>query len=98
MTDNSYDDVGAVVDGSNVAWVGYDGNDYEEFFWNGGAVTQLTDNAYDDMAPQISGSTVVWYGWDGHDYEVYMAVPEPATLSLVALGGLVLLLRRRRRA
>jgi hypothetical protein len=40
---------------------------------------------------------VVWYGWDGSDFEIFMAVPEPATLSLLALGGLALLRRRTER-
>jgi len=53
-----------------VVWEGYDGGDYEIYFWDGTTTRQLTDNAYTDYDPQIHNGQVVWHGNDG-DYEIY---------------------------
>jgi hypothetical protein len=51
------------------------------------------------MGPQVSGSTIVWTRYDGMDSkndEIFMATPEPASVSMLFLGGWVLGTRRRR--
>ena len=63
-----------------MAWGGYDGNDYEIFYWNAAAfeanpltyrALQITANTTDDIEPQISGNNIVWTGNDGSDTEIY---------------------------
>ena len=51
----------------------------------------------DATAISADGRTLVGWGWNpAIEQEAWIAViPEPATLALVALGGLVLLHRRR---
>ena len=93
LTDNSYIDRNPQVSGDNIVWEGFDGNDYEIFLYDGTTITQLTDNDFDDLNPQIDGNTIVWEG----NGEIFMAVPEPATMSLLAVGGLALLRRRQRK-
>ncbi|MHC4344993.1 MAG: hypothetical protein ACYSUP_09945 [Planctomycetota bacterium] len=64
------------VSGSNVVWQGYDGSDFEIFFWNGVSTTQLTTNDYDDRNPRISGSNVVWQGWHAEGPDIFLARPD----------------------
>jgi len=83
---------------SGVAWTGWDGSDYEIFFFDfaTGTTTQLTTNAGHDFVGGASGSRVVWQGYDGNDWEIYLAmVPEPSTALLVAFGLLGLAHGRR---
>ncbi len=50
----------------HVAWVGYDGNDYEIFLYDGMKTIQLTSNRYDDTAPAVNDNgEVVWVGRAG---------------------------------
>ena len=72
LTDNDSNDWQPHVSGSDVVWLGYDGNDFEVFLYDGSTTTQLSDNSYDDCWPQVSGSNVVWSGYDGNDYEVLL--------------------------
>ena len=62
LTDNSYDDKGAQIYGSNVVWEGHDGSDSEIFLYDGTTTMQLTNNNYNDFCPRIHGSNVVWQG------------------------------------
>ncbi len=64
---NSYPE----ISGSNVVWTGWDGTDYEIYFYDGTSTTQLTNNSIEDQNPRISGSNVVWSGYDGNDWEIY---------------------------
>lgn len=79
------------ISGSNIVWQGFDGNDFEIYLFDGSTIFQLTDNGFEDARPQIDGDAVAWVG----DGDIYLAIPEPATLSLMALTG-VLIVRRRR--
>jgi beta propeller repeat protein len=72
ITTQLTDGQGPAISGSNVVWEGWDGSDYEIFFWDGGTITQLTDNSTTDWFPAISGSNVVWQGYDGSDTEIYL--------------------------
>ena len=65
---------------------------------------QVSNSPDDEFWPRISGNTVVWntYIRDPDTQEILAMeirgntiIPEPATLSLLALGGLALLARRR---
>jgi len=70
LTDNSYDDWGAQVSGSNITWAGND----KIFFYNGVEATQLGQDNHYAWTPQISGSNVVWTGRSQNgadDDEVY---------------------------
>ena len=72
LTSNGYNDYVTAISSNNVVWYGFDGTDYEIFFYNGTSTIQLTNNSYDDYVTAISGNNVVWYGWDGTDYEIYL--------------------------
>ncbi len=53
-------------------WYGYDGTDYEIYFWNGSSTTKITNNSVLDISPQINNlGEVVWEQYDGNDYEIY---------------------------
>ena len=61
-----------INDSDEVVWSQDDGNDYEIFFWNGGAPTQITSNDEDDFLPKINNDgRVVWHGSDGSDNEIF---------------------------
>src|SRR3990170_1217088 len=72
LTNNTFPDRGPVIDGGQVVWEGYDGNDWEIFLHNGSSIIQLTDNTFDDVGPEIDGGQVVWRGSDGHDFEIFL--------------------------
>ena len=77
ITDNSINDYYPAVSGSNVVWMGDDGNDTEIHFWDGGFpipdhTIQITDNSTDDEDPDISGSNVVWGGYDDDGPQIYL--------------------------
>jgi hypothetical protein len=64
-------------DNDNIVWSGYDGTDYEIFFWDGqfpvaGHVTQITNNDQYDARPRINNDgKVVWHAKDGVDNEIF---------------------------
>jgi len=66
-----------INDNDNVVWAGYDGTDYEIFFWDGQLpvadhVTTITDNDQNDSGPRINNDgKVVWHASDGSDNEVF---------------------------
>lgn len=69
LTNNSVNDYGPAISGTNVVWSGWDGSDWEIYSNFAG---QLTDNSISDFTPSISGTNVVWFGWGlGTDSEIY---------------------------
>ncbi|MBW4519702.1 MAG: FG-GAP repeat protein [Scytolyngbya sp. HA4215-MV1] len=61
-TTNQTNDITFTISGNNLAWQGWDGQDYEIFLYNGttGVTQQLTNNTVNDVNPKISGLNVVW--------------------------------------
>lgn len=91
VTDNAYDDkYPQINDFDHLVWQGFDGHDYEIFFYNGSSIIQLTDNEYDDLEPFINANDhVVWKGHDGNDYEIFLSKPytEPEKQWAKIFGG-----------
>ncbi len=73
LTDNDREDTSPRISGSNVVWLGHDGNDNEVFCYYGPTLMQLTDNEHQEKALGLSGSNVVWLTHDGNDEEVFLA-------------------------
>jgi hypothetical protein len=62
-----------INDKAQVTWYGWDGEDFEIYFYQNGAVTQITDNAVDDIRCNISeDGQAVWQAWDGNDWEIFL--------------------------
>lgn len=61
----------ADIDGTNVVWQGFDGNDWEIFLFDGSAISQLTNNNVDELNPVVSGDYIAWSGDDGNDTEIF---------------------------
>jgi hypothetical protein len=90
-------------------WVNDEGNTPAAMtaFWNGTAVKSLTWGATDSVKHEYTalvtgtGSDTVKLGawgfnwWLGLDNVSLTPVPEPVTMSMLALGGLALLRRKR---
>ena len=63
------------------------------------ATVGLSDQATFDVYPNSDPSTTLDYAWDaGYNIEAQInVVPEPASFSLIGIGALALLRRKRRR-
>jgi len=90
------------ISGSNIAGWYYDGSSYHGFLYNGVSWTTLDmpgvsgKDPYGTYARGIDGSDIVGYYYDGSHYKSFIyTIPEPGTMSLLALGGLAMLRRRR---
>ncbi len=93
-----YQDASPSTDGSIVAWHARVGTTDQVFVYDGQEIVQLTSGPYHSQRAIVSDSCVVWAGHDGNDWELFSAtyVPEPTTMSLLAMGGIVILKRRRK--
>ncbi len=70
LTNNNYNDYLPRIHNGQVTWYGFDGVDYEIFFWDGVSITQITSNSNNEQDPQIHNGQITWHGWFGADLEV----------------------------
>ena len=86
------------IDDGNIVGSYYDGSGNHGFSYDGSTYTTLDvpgANSYAEAFGIDAGNIVGWYN-DGSGAHGFLApIPEPATLSLLTLGGLMLLRRRR---
>ena len=77
LTTNFYYDMAPKVHGRDIAWYGWDGNDYEIFTWNADEqiVRQITSNSYDDVSPVIWDGMIAWEGYPAVEAEIYVWEP-----------------------
>ena len=66
--DNDFPD----IHGGRVAWRGWDGEDWEIFFFDSSSLRQLTDDPYRAYPPYVHGDRAAWSRSDGNDYEAYL--------------------------
>ncbi|HEX3052169.1 MAG TPA: hypothetical protein VHP83_16030 [Aggregatilineaceae bacterium] len=72
LTNNSIADESPQIDNGQIVWLGYDGDDYDVFFYDGETITQLTDNSEEETEVRIYDGRVVWQGYDGDDEEIFL--------------------------
>ena len=58
----SYHSVDVALDNGQIAWAGWDGNDYEIYLWDGANTTQITDNSVNDYEAQLNNGQIAWTG------------------------------------
>jgi hypothetical protein len=78
LTTNFYYDMAPKVHGKDVAWYGWDGNDYEIYHWNAdkGGVSQITSNSYDDVSPVVWDGMIAWEGYPTIEAEIFVYEPQ----------------------
>ena len=57
-----------------VVWQGYDGHDYEIYYWDAAkpVILNISNNAYDDDSPSLNArGEVVWLGTDGANPDIF---------------------------
>ena len=100
LTNNDTDDIQPRIHGSNVVWVGHDGdsgheNDKEIYYYdiNTGITTQLTQSEYAVGGPEVSDTHVTWWGDTATDREIFLydistGVTETISSKINDHGGL----------
>lgn len=77
-------------------YVSNDGSTWGKPVWSGGAATDFQQAVFNTQTAQyIRVVPNANFGNSMNDIHVFFALPEPASLSLLALGGLALLRRRK---
>ncbi|MEA3489097.1 MAG: hypothetical protein U9R44_01985 [Candidatus Omnitrophota bacterium] len=73
VTDNTTNDQHPSLYNNEIAWQGWDGTDYEIYYWDGTTTTQITSNTIPDRFPSLYNGEIAWHGgYDaGDDYEIY---------------------------
>ena len=74
ITDNTYDDLEPKINNNKyVVWYGYNGSDYEIFFYDSTSIVQLTDNSSEDSNPRINDQGyIVWQGYVNTDRVIFV--------------------------
>lgn len=68
----SYHSIEVSLDNDQIAWAGWDGNDYEIFLWNGASIQQITDNELDDYEAQLNNGQISWtQTLDNGNFEIF---------------------------
>jgi len=76
ITDNEVDDrADPVCCEGKVAWSGWDGHDYEIFYWDGVSVEQVTNNDVDDIEPSMHGGWIAYTTTIGSCTQIMVAIP-----------------------
>ncbi len=70
-----------------IVWSGWDGDDYEIYYWDGSTITQVTNNDTLDLSPSMWGGIIAWQGFDGSDMEIFYAEQTPTNDEPVADAG-----------
>ncbi len=78
-----------INDSNEVVWSGYDGTDYEIFYWNGGAAAPITNNTQNDSHPRINNDgKVVWQSGTGTAAEIFFWDGQfPVTITQITSNG-----------
>ena len=93
----STQNLGLGISGDNMAWQGWDGNDFEVFFYDGQEIINVTDNDLHDADVAIDGYSLVWRTYDQQAWDLYTTtIPEPATMGLLGAGLISLVARRKK--
>jgi hypothetical protein len=71
LTNNTEDDYYPQIHKGQVAWQGWDGSDWEIYFWDGVSTIQITNNSLYDRPPQMHNGQIVWSAYDGNDDEIF---------------------------
>jgi len=48
------------ISNGEVAWAGWDGHDYEIYYWDGTSIDRITNNEVDDYEPQLDNGQIAW--------------------------------------
>lgn len=56
----SYHSIEVQLENGTMAWAGWDGSDYEIYFYDGANIIQITDNDVDDFEAQLSNGQISW--------------------------------------
>ncbi len=71
LTINETNDHSPTVYNNAIAWKGWDGHDWEIYYWEGDSILQITDNTIDESDPSLYDGTIAWRGYDGNDWEIF---------------------------
>ena len=57
-----------------LAWVGWDGGDYEIYYWDGSTTRNVSNNDTNDFYPSLYNGNIAWQGRDpsGADNEIFI--------------------------
>ena len=85
------------ISGNNIVGFYTDDTGYHNFLFDGSQWTSFDYPGASHMViTGINGDTIVgWYTLDGHTHGLVLTIPEPASLSLLAIGGLLVARRKR---
>ncbi len=76
-------------------YVSNDGSNWGSSVWSGGMATDFLQAVFNTQTAQYIRVVPNYTGNSMNDIHVFFALPEPASLSLLAIGGLAVLRRRK---